>query len=220
MASISCCGRSYTVDHAVKGADYIHGYDADNRLVVSFEGITDFSVVTYDGEYMSPEVCLEESCNIVKYVADELVKSDGTPIPVDDLIVTFTYADGKWSTDKTNAEIMAASNEGRGIFGMYGTRRFMLGHCNNSQAVFYCFHGGVIQVILEAANTVWQEVFYVSQKELTINGVTFDGQADVDMTEAVQTLIDAKIVYGTEEITDGAASTYPEGTLYVVIEGE
>lgn len=67
MPVISFCGESFTVDHAVKGADYVHGYDANSNLIVSLEGITDFSRISYDGEYMAPSGCLAEACNDVKY---------------------------------------------------------------------------------------------------------------------------------------------------------
>lgn len=84
MAVITYLGESYTVDHAVKGADFIHGYDANSVMIVSFEGIKDFSGFTYNGTYMEPESCLAESCNDVKYVDGGLKKADGTPISVDD----------------------------------------------------------------------------------------------------------------------------------------
>ena len=79
MAILTFNGASYTVDHAVKGADYIHGYDADSIMIVSFEGITDFSGFTYDGTYLEPEHCLAEGCNDVKCVDGTLKKKDGTP---------------------------------------------------------------------------------------------------------------------------------------------
>lgn len=84
MAVITYLGESYTVDHAVKGADFIHGYDANSVMIVSFEGIKDFSGFTYSGTYMEPGSCLAESCNDVKYVDGGLKKADGTPISVDD----------------------------------------------------------------------------------------------------------------------------------------
>lgn len=67
MATLTFNGESFTVDHAVKGADYIHGYDANGVLVVSFEGVVDFSRFTYTGTYMAPGECLTERCNTVRY---------------------------------------------------------------------------------------------------------------------------------------------------------
>ena len=80
MATLTFNGESYAVDHAVKGADFIHGYDANAVMIVSFEGITDFSGFTYDGTYMEPEHCLAEGCNDVKYVSRSLKKADGTAL--------------------------------------------------------------------------------------------------------------------------------------------
>lgn len=80
MATLSYGGVSYTVDHAVKGADFIHGYDANNALVVSFEGVTNFSGFTYTGTYMAPADCLDEGCNDVKYHGGKLKKADGTEL--------------------------------------------------------------------------------------------------------------------------------------------
>jgi hypothetical protein len=72
--------NSYTVDHVVKGADFIHGYDENAVLIVSFEGIRDFSGFTYDGTYLEPEHCLAEGCNDVKFVGGKWLNRDGTPL--------------------------------------------------------------------------------------------------------------------------------------------
>lgn len=71
---------SYEVDHAVKGPDYVHGYDASGDLVVSFEGVTNFGDIQYTGSYLSPDKCLSEACNRVMNVNGELVREDGTPV--------------------------------------------------------------------------------------------------------------------------------------------
>lgn len=70
----------YEVDHAVKGADYIHGYDRAGNLVVAFEGVTDFENFEYTGTYMVPDECLEEQCNTVKHVNGKFVRQDGKVI--------------------------------------------------------------------------------------------------------------------------------------------
>lgn len=80
MATLSFNGESYTVDHAVKGADYVHGYDADGVAIVCFDGVSDFSGITYDGTYMSPGDCLEEPCNDVKYCGGSLKTRGGTTL--------------------------------------------------------------------------------------------------------------------------------------------
>lgn len=81
MATITFCGESFIVDHAVKGSDYVHGYDANGNLVVSFDGVSDFSKITYDGEYMDPDDCLPEACNDVKYCGGKLKTRGGSDIP-------------------------------------------------------------------------------------------------------------------------------------------
>lgn len=80
MATLTFNGTSYTVNHAVKGADYIHGYDAEGNCVVSFEGVTNFSAITYSGTYMTPENCLDESCNDVKFHDGSFKRPDGSTI--------------------------------------------------------------------------------------------------------------------------------------------
>ena len=80
MATLIFNEESYTIDHAVKGTDYIHGYAANGNLIVSFEGITDFSLFTFDGEYMIPEQCVSEPCNNVLFVNNTLVTQDGKDI--------------------------------------------------------------------------------------------------------------------------------------------
>lgn len=71
---------TYEVHHAVKGADYIHGYDYEGNLVVAFDGVTDFEDFEYTGTYMAPDECLEEPCNTVKHVNGKFVRQDGTVI--------------------------------------------------------------------------------------------------------------------------------------------
>ena len=78
MGILTYYDNSYTVDHAVKGADFIHGYDAEGIMIVSFEGITDFSGFTYDGTYLEPADYLDEDCNDVKFHDSSLKKADGT----------------------------------------------------------------------------------------------------------------------------------------------
>lgn len=80
MATLSYMDEIFEIDHAVKGDDYIHGYDANGVLLVAFEEVSDFSGFTFTAEYMLPENCLEEKCNDVRYVAKKLVTRSGTEI--------------------------------------------------------------------------------------------------------------------------------------------
>lgn len=77
MATLTFNGESFAVDHAVKGADYIHGYDANGVLIVAFDGVTDFAGFIYDGTYMEPRECLTEHCNTVRYCGGALKTLDG-----------------------------------------------------------------------------------------------------------------------------------------------
>lgn len=80
MAVLTFNGESFDVDHAVKGADYVHGYSATGDCIISIEGITDFSAVNYSGTYLTPEKCFAEDCNEVRYVDGKLIRKDGTEI--------------------------------------------------------------------------------------------------------------------------------------------
>lgn len=81
MPTITFNGESFAVDHAAKGADYIHGYDANGVVIVSFDGIKDFSGYSYDGTYMNPSDCLAEQCNVAAYCGGVLKTSGGASIP-------------------------------------------------------------------------------------------------------------------------------------------
>jgi hypothetical protein len=108
--------NSYTVDHVVKGADFIHGYDENAVLIVSFEGIKDFSGFTYDGTYLEPEHCLAEGCNDVKFVSGHLVTRDGNAITsvAEATLTASGWADGVYTlsldgvTATSNQEILQA----------------------------------------------------------------------------------------------------------------
>lgn len=80
METLTFNGTQYTVDHAAKGTDYIHGYDADGVLVVAFDGVTDFSGFTYSGSYMTPSDCLAEVCNDVKFCGGHFKTRGGEDI--------------------------------------------------------------------------------------------------------------------------------------------
>lgn len=116
MATLTFNGESYTVDHAVKGADFIHGYDADSVMIVAFDGITDFSGFTFDGTYMAPDHCLAEGCNDVKRVGGILVTRDGNAVSttVEATLLASGWADGVYTlsvdgvTAESNQEILPA----------------------------------------------------------------------------------------------------------------
>lgn len=91
MATITFNGESFTVDHAVKGDDFVHGYDADGNCIISIDGVSDFSDIAYDGVYMAPGDCLAEACNNVKYCGGELKTAGGDTIDM--------CRNGKWWQD-------------------------------------------------------------------------------------------------------------------------
>lgn len=78
MATFTFESTAYSVDHAVKGSDYIHCYDESGVCIASFEGIKDFSAFSYSGTYMSPDACAEEPCNGVMCVDNTLKTRGGT----------------------------------------------------------------------------------------------------------------------------------------------
>lgn len=84
MATLKYGTLSYVVDHAVKGVDFVRGYDAEGKCVVAFEGVTDFSGFSYSGAYMAPTACLEEGCNQVSHIGGKLVRRDGQELSPND----------------------------------------------------------------------------------------------------------------------------------------
>ena len=80
MATLKFNGSSYTVDHAVKGSNYIHGYDSAGIKIVGFEGVVDFSPFQYDAQYLSPESCLEDPNNSVKFHDNRLMRPNGQTV--------------------------------------------------------------------------------------------------------------------------------------------
>lgn len=80
MPTLKYKDLTYNVNHAVKGPDYIHGYNANGDCVVAFDGVANFSGFEYDGVYLDPAECFTESCNGVKHVGGRLLRMDGTPV--------------------------------------------------------------------------------------------------------------------------------------------
>lgn len=75
MATLTINGTDYTVNYAVKGNDFIHGYVTGGICIVSVEGVTDFSNISYNDTYMSPESCVDERSNIVRKVNGTFTES-------------------------------------------------------------------------------------------------------------------------------------------------
>lgn len=80
MPNLSFGDKSYTVNHAVKGPDYIHGYNADGTLLIAFDGVSDFSGFSYKGTYMDPTECATEGCNGTILVGGALKTKDGRKV--------------------------------------------------------------------------------------------------------------------------------------------
>lgn len=77
MPTLTYFDMSITVDHAVRGKDYVHGYGSDGTCIATFDGLADVSIVGYDGVFMAPEECVEDPCNNVKHVGGALLREDG-----------------------------------------------------------------------------------------------------------------------------------------------
>ena len=85
MATLTFNGETFTVDYAVKGADFIHGYDTDGTGIVFFDGISDFSAFAYDSSYLEPSECFQEYSNLVRHHEGALKRSDGETLTAADL---------------------------------------------------------------------------------------------------------------------------------------
>lgn len=81
MATLTFNGSTFIVDHATKGADYVHGYDANGNIVVSIDGVKDFSLIEYSGSYLKPADCTTEACNVIVYACGVASTRDGRSIP-------------------------------------------------------------------------------------------------------------------------------------------
>lgn len=161
-------------------------------------------------------------------------KTINIPMPANTVYVTITYdTEGEAHTaDKTPPELMSAYQSGQTIIATFKTSD------GTQIGASVMFPRGDLWLIAEVRDTshLYRAIVMcttpsvpdtgaimitrtsIAPKTLTINGVSYDGSTAVDMTSKIQELVDAKIKWGTEEVTDGAASPYPEGTLYVVIE--
>ena len=96
MPTLTFNGESFLVHHAVKGPDFVHGYDDTGILIVAFDGVTDFSLFSYDGTYMDPGHCRSEGCNDVKFVGGTWQTRDGSPL-LRTGVITLTAA--SWEGD-------------------------------------------------------------------------------------------------------------------------
>lgn len=115
MATITFNGESFTVDHAVQGADYVHGYDAESNLVIAFDGVSNLSAISYDGVYVMAGNCLAEPCNDVKYCEGVLKTRAG------EVIQTFDWEFiGSWTNggSLTNLDF----SQYRDLYFVYDTR--------------------------------------------------------------------------------------------------
>ena len=77
---ITYLGTTYDCAHLVRGADYVRGYDLDGSCIISIEGIRDFSNIIIEGDCLSPDQCLDEPCNTVRFVDGAFMTVSGTHI--------------------------------------------------------------------------------------------------------------------------------------------
>ena len=108
MPNLTFCGEPYTVDHAVKGTDYIHGYDANGILVVAFEDVADLTAIGYDGEFMAPGDCAAEVCNKVVYCGGRLKTLGG--VEVTKGVAVELAADG-WTDNTQTVNVAGVTDE-------------------------------------------------------------------------------------------------------------
>lgn len=55
MPKVTYNGTTYECDVAIKGSDYVHLMDANNDMVVAFDGVVDFSAFTIaEGSWTTP----------------------------------------------------------------------------------------------------------------------------------------------------------------------
>lgn len=94
MATLTYLEETYEVDHATKGADFIHAFDKNGCPVVFFDGVTDFSGFDYTGVYMSPENCAADGCNDLLFVGGRMQTKDGRSVAK---TVTATLAAASWT---------------------------------------------------------------------------------------------------------------------------
>ena len=97
MATLTYLEESYEVDHATKGADFIHGFDKNGCPVVFFDGITDFSGFGYTGVYMDPSHCAADGCNDLLFVGGRMQTKDGRSVA---RTVEATLASASWTGDE------------------------------------------------------------------------------------------------------------------------
>lgn len=67
MAVVTCNGKSFTCNKAIKGTDYVHLIDASGVMIAAFDGVSDFSVFSISGgSWTSPTATTENSVAVVK----------------------------------------------------------------------------------------------------------------------------------------------------------
>lgn len=100
----------YIVSHAVKGPNYIHGFDERGTMIVAFEAISDFSLYTYTDKFLAPDECFEEPLNRVSYVNNKLVMADGTGVPIWRK-ETISLTSGGWKDKKQEVSCSLADTD-------------------------------------------------------------------------------------------------------------
>lgn len=143
MATITFNGESFAVDHAVKGADYIHGYDANGVLIVAFDGVTDFAGFTYDDTYMEPGECLTEHCNTVVYCGGALKTLGGKSVNPSMLYDEEYLTAERWNGKPVYRKIVTHSHTGA-IGNSGGYKEVLIQHgISGFDRLIRC-HGGVL----------------------------------------------------------------------------
>lgn len=150
MAILSFCGESYTVDHAVKGTDYIHGYDENGVCIVAFENMADIEAVEYDGEFMAPEDCAAEVCNKVVYCGGKLKTLGGAEV---NKSVAVELAADAWADSAQAVNVAGVTADTILIVSAEPSSREVYGDCG-----IYCAAQSTGELTFKCADTPSEDV--------------------------------------------------------------
>ena len=173
MANLTFNNETFVVNHAVKGADYIHGYNADGRMVACIEGIVNFDAISYDGEYMTPSACIEEACNDATYINGTLKTKSGATIPAN--YAGIAHISGNYTLQPADSGkffyVSAAATitipDGESVVFPYGAE---IEFCSwTSDTVTFAGASGVTLVSLDNLKSIAGQYGCVAMKKLNTN---------------------------------------------------
>lgn len=219
MITVTYLGESYECSKALKGADYIHLLDSEGCMVAAFDGITDFSGFTIDGDWTTPTP--ENDCYLAVMGDDGVIRKGGHKCcDIGNILPGIETIDTFWD-DTYQLEVTDHGILWKDIFGLLDDRGEVLSSGEICQKV-PIVEGNGIDLEIDEQDQVVRISATGGISDVQVNGssVVTDGVANIPEASASQAGVvttGAQTYAGRKSFNNGVS--IPQGQSFMIGNG-